>query len=199
MNNDSEAEVRQKKMEKQANVRSNKIRRFFLAGWAASLLAGLGSCVASVFVPDPNPNASLSTSNGMYMWESVEKKYNYKFMPDWCVRESVLGDGGYSELNCFVPEEIRGSAYIYSVMHCVLDEPDSPTSCNQGNKATFSEYERGKWMRFYGNAKLLEEEKILVNLSGSMTQIGMILFWVASSSFATLWILISITNNKWKL
>lgn len=199
MINDSEAEGRQKKIEQQANARINQIRRVFLAGWATSLLAGLGSCVASVFVPDPNPNDSLSTSNGMYMWESVEKKYSYKFSPDWCVRESVPGDGDYSELNCFGPEGSRGSTYIYRAIHCVFDDPDTPTSCDLGKKATFTQYERGKWMRFYGNTKLLKEEETLVNLSGSMTQIGMILFWVASSSFAMLWILISITNNKWKL
>lgn len=179
--------------------KSTRLRRGLLISWATCVVSGLGACVASDLIPNPNPNESFSTNNGMHLWESIDKRYSYGVKPSWCIQESALGDGAYSEVNCFMPLGGSDPSFKYQRLHCVFDEPDEPTSCNKEDIRSYTSGERGKLMRFYGDQKLLKEEELLMSLRGNASAAGMFLFWGASSMLMGLWALLSITTNNWKL
>jgi hypothetical protein len=176
-----------------------KLKRLLLIAAPIALLGGLTSCIASEVLPNPSPNNDGSISSGMDEWKKIKESYQYQGKPEWCLSQHVLGDGEYSELNCYLPTGKVGNKYSYKIVHCIFDTPDFPSRCDEPSRTeTFSEYEKGKWMRFYGNLSPTTTEVKLIELKQWSLQIGVLLIFLAAPLLGAMWALWSILSNNWK-
>lgn len=177
-----------------------KPKRIFLLLAPVALITGLGSCAASVILPNPSPNDDESIVNGMHDWKKARKTFDLPSKPDWCLSQSVLGDGEYSELNCYFPTRRLKQQYEYRIVHCIFDTQDFPSRCSELPRTeTFSRYEVGKWTRFYGELSPSPVENKLIQMKSWSLVAGALLIFLAAPVMGATWCLWSILSNDWSL
>ena len=141
--------------------------------------AGLISCTVSPLIRNPHPNPPNgflgfhTTTNGMRYWDLVKPQIKNIERPEFCKKKMFAMDAGIFNVYCYQRKAILNQN-LYSITSCIYlpvfrngpSEQKQPTfTCTLiQEEAIFSDIEREKAIRFFGDGLPLDSEFAIIAL-----------------------------------